>query len=952
VLVFFNIAAFFIIAVLATKQLKKNWLKWLLCVCFSVVLTAQIVSVVAGGTLVDYRFFLHANANDALTLHQLFGNGLLYIAIAILLNTILIYYAGHLAKKITLLKNKYVAVAILIVSIGLMCFNNGILYNAFKAFSIRHATVHPFNESIEKLGLHNYVESQNITAKAGKNILVISIESFEKAYLHPSFEHLTPFLSSLKNEWHFQPIIPFEGSNWTSGSLYTYLTGFPAFFSGDGNSIFQQSESTRITSLSHILKAANYTTSYLCGNTGFAGTEDLLKTMAFDSIIDYRNLITKYQTEPSYGLHDLDLFAESKQRLLQLKQQTKPFALFLSTISTHHPNGIYDQRMNDKVKHSGSELEFMVAAVDYMLKDLIGFLKTEGLLENTAVFIFPDHLKMGSGAAFKHTGKRELFLLSNTAFMKENSNKQVNLFQIDLPRLILNGAGINSNAVFLCDRIPANKADFLYEKQKEIASLNSAGLMRKNIWNADLDIEKISENKIEVQFARTIISVSSDSLLNRDYVLCFSPELRFKQSAYISKGHFPSTGGKDLQIKIELKNNFIHASLMKEGYLPLQKKHTKKINYVVSETSSMVVQHPAQSLQLIWKTGIPQTITGNKNKTYSEETVDINEPIPPCVVKITYSCTQGAKPFLIMYNKPFAPNRIFIHEALPDAPAIRTFTIALQQTMDTPCLILRNWSDTGNFYVKSVYINEQPKPKKSKLKPLYLKDVQRFIAHAGGSINGHVYTNCKEALDENYKKGFRLFELDILETSDGKFVAAHDWEYWKKISAYSGPVPVNEELFKAQKILGKYTAIGLKEINQWFYEHPDAILVTDKVSKPKEFSEVFIDKKRLMMEVFSMNAFQQAKKAGIKAAFISENILNEMQGNIASQLEKMGATHVALSRQSIEFRKDLLNQLKEKNIKVYVFHVNFDVGKDEEYVLDYELDFVYGMYADYWPVNP
>ncbi len=55
-------------------------------------------------------------------------------------------------------------------------------------------------------------------------------------------------------------------------------------------------------------------------------------------------------------------------------------------------------------------------------------------------------------------------------------------------------------------------------------------------------------------------------------------------------------------------------------------------------------------------------------------------------------------------------------------------------------------------------------------------DINRFIAHAGGEIDGHTYTNSLEALNLNYKKGFRLFELDIHETSDHKYVAVHDWK--------------------------------------------------------------------------------------------------------------------------------------------------------------------------------
>ena len=49
----------------------------------------------------------------------------------------------------------------------------------------------------------------------------------------------------------------------------------------------------------------------------------------------------------------------------------------------------------------------------------------------------------------------------------------------------------------------------------------------------------------------------------------------------------------------------------------------------------------------------------------------------------------------------------------------------------------------------------------------YLNDKNRFIAHAGGGLNGQKYLNALEALNESYSKGLKLFELDLKLTSDG-----------------------------------------------------------------------------------------------------------------------------------------------------------------------------------------
>lgn len=48
------------------------------------------------------------------------------------------------------------------------------------------------------------------------------------------------------------------------------------------------------------------------------------------------------------------------------------------------------------------------------------------------------------------------------------------------------------------------------------------------------------------------------------------------------------------------------------------------------------------------------------------------------------------------------------------------------------------------------------------------------IAHAGGQIGATTYTNSIEALDANYEKGFRAFEIDFSWTSDHQLVCLQE----------------------------------------------------------------------------------------------------------------------------------------------------------------------------------
>ncbi|TDT45184.1 glycerophosphoryl diester phosphodiesterase [Maribacter spongiicola] len=253
--------------------------------------------------------------------------------------------------------------------------------------------------------------------------------------------------------------------------------------------------------------------------------------------------------------------------------------------------------------------------------------------------------------------------------------------------------------------------------------------------------------------------------------------------------------------------------------------------------------------------------------------------------------------------------------------------------------ITETLSNTSGIYSTAIYFPKEVYEFESK--------IDRYIAHAGGEINGVKSTNSKHALDENYKKGFRNFELDIIETSDGKLVAAHDWEMWARFTDYTGSLPPTHSQFMKQKIYGDYTTLDMDGINTWFKNHPDATLITDKVNDPIAFADAFVDKDRLIMELFSVMAVEKASEHGIHA-MISQDPLISIKGDKVNFLKVNNVKHVALSRRIIASQKKLMLQLKEAGIKVYVYNVNFDAGKDEQYVYDNELGLVYGMYADKW----
>ena len=153
------------------------------------------------------------------------------------------------------------------------------------------------------------------------------------------------------------------------------------------------------------------------------------------------------------------------------------------------------------------------------------------------------------------------------------------------------------------------------------------------------------------------------------------------------------------------------------------------------------------------------------------------------------------------------------------------------------------------------------------------------------------------------------------------------------------------------KLYGLYSPMDMDRINAWFLAHPDAILVTDKVNEPVEFSSLFVDKHRLMMELFTIEAIQLGIEVGILSSMPTWKVVENIPGDKVFRLKEMGVTDIAASRRIIDDNLPLLIRLKNAGIRVYVFHVNYDNGKDEAYVLRHDLDHVYGMYADKYPVK-
>jgi glycerophosphoryl diester phosphodiesterase len=124
----------------------------------------------------------------------------------------------------------------------------------------------------------------------------------------------------------------------------------------------------------------------------------------------------------------------------------------------------------------------------------------------------------------------------------------------------------------------------------------------------------------------------------------------------------------------------------------------------------------------------------------------------------------------------------------------------------------------------------------------------RMVAHAMGGIEGLTYTNTSDAFLVNYDQGFRVFEVDLLLSSEGRLVARHEWG-----ESFTRQLGQEDELaadrqgavlsyaeFKAAKIQGVYEPLDWDDVLELMEQYPDVYIITDtKQFSPEEIQQIF-----------------------------------------------------------------------------------------------------------------
>lgn len=238
----------------------------------------------------------------------------------------------------------------------------------------------------------------------------------------------------------------------------------------------------------------------------------------------------------------------------------------------------------------------------------------------------------------------------------------------------------------------------------------------------------------------------------------------------------------------------------------------------------------------------------------------------------------------------------------------------------------------------------------------------RTVAHAMGGLQGMTYTNSYEAFVENYEKGFRVFEVDLLISEDNDLIARHEWgeSFTSRLGQQDqlkpdrrGAVLTSAE-FKAAKIMGQYEPLNWDDILDLMELYPDVYIVTDsKQIEPAETELIFRkivnsaqDKDpsllaRIVPQIYNQLMWEQIQDIHpFSSVIFTLYRTHDSNDEVIRFAREKGIAAVTMSE--TRANEYLIQELKRNGIESYVHTIN-----EPKVMMKYKRMGAYGFYTDF-----
>ena len=814
-------------------------------------------------------------------------------------------------------KNYFFKIIFLLIFI----FINPAFVSLIKSFQITYGNSNISSE----FDFRDYFNNINEVPKnfLNRDLVIIAAESLERTfYKNDNLNHLNLKLLDRNDLIDFTNIDQAKGyTDWTIAGLVASNCGLPyvdlTFYSN-------------YNCLSDLLAKKNYnlvsiqgTSEKYAGNGNFYNTHSVKDVKGLNAIKDFYGE-SNLQISP-WGIHDDIVFDYALNQINYLESKDQPYAVWISTVDNHPPNGLLSKNCNKISKGISLDHLKVVYCNDLYLNNLINRIISNDKAKNNLIIIHSDHLLMNSNISrkyFKDRKKRKnLFLIIDPYKIQEKKEISIKGNTLDIPATILDYLNGNS-------KMGLGVSLFENDKRKI-----------KSLSNNNQDISKIIKT-----FENDLVNINEKLILLDGKILQDENSVMFTSGLKMS---MPVLSIQGKIIEVETDANGINRKNIEEMIFDEIINNNKKINFkAIGECNKF-------------------NYAFFSNKTQCEFMfIDVKEKKDTIIFDV------------YPYDKSFDKKSKISEKIKKDE-----FISKINNLNERPNSLSISWKNFRGYIrdnvsnimpwvyptIKELYFYAKLNYKKIFFKftkdrkmvdKEFLLKKDTFIAHAGGSIENYVYTNSLESLQKNYNLGARYFELDLLVTSDKKIVAAHDWVSWKKRTKYNGVVPPNLENFLNYKIDEKFTPLSENEIIEWFVKHPDTTLVTDKLDDALLIKKTFKKiQNNLIVELFTEKSIEEAIRHGFTKILISQRMIyrNKYSKNYLNYLinQKNIPYGFAVDQQNIYNHPEFFKEAKSLGFKTYAYNINKKFneyvleipGKEKEVLCDLH-NYIEGIYSD------
>lgn len=438
--------------------------------------------------------------NDAVVkegIINIIGYGLI---VAAFVNLIYFVFSWFLKK---IIKNKTILRTIIKIIIILVFIITNITYMILKSDFItfwknQNDTTNFFEE--------NYVDPNSVSIKfpeEKRNLIYIILESMEITYADKANngimeENLIPELTELmkeninfsNNTQSIGGITNFYATNWTVAALVAEMAGIPLKLSINGNDYGNfKNFLPGATTLGEILQKQGYNQMFICGSPiVFGGRDKFFKQHGDYEILDYNKAVEtgRYTGEvANWGFDDTVLYQFSKEEILRLSKEDKPFNVTLLTADTHHPIG-YNCQDCQNVHAKG--YENAISCASKKVVEFVNWIKEQEFYENTTIVIVGDHPTMSTefeDIIPKDYSRKTINCFINSAITECNENNRVISSMDMFPTVLASiGAEIEGNRLGIGTNLFSDRQTFAEELTED--GLNHFLVKKSNFYNNNI----------------------------------------------------------------------------------------------------------------------------------------------------------------------------------------------------------------------------------------------------------------------------------------------------------------------------------------------------------------------------------------------------------------------------------------------------------------------------------